>query len=190
MNPSTNKPNLLGFSGSLRSGSLSTRVLHTLPSVSADKADITIFNIAGIPLYNQDTEDAGLPDSVQKFKDAISASDGLVIVTPEYNYGISGVLKNALDWASRPGYDSPLKDKPVLMIATSPAITGGVRAIQQLRQTLSATLSKVVAVPEIVIGQVDKKIENGALTDETSLKYIKSGIDALVAEIRLKKIMK
>ncbi len=182
---SANDFNIMGFSGSLRSGSLSTRVLHTLPSVSAEKARITIFNIAGIPLYNQDTEDAGLPDSVQKFKDSIAAADGLVIVTPEYNYGISGVLKNAIDWASRPGYQSVLKDKPVLMIATSPAFTGGVRAIHQLRETLAATLSRVVAVPEIVISQVDKKIENGSLTDGTSLKYISGGMDALVAEISM-----
>lgn len=179
--------NLLGFSGSLRSGSYSAAVLRTVADASADKAQITIFNIGGIPLYNQDIEDTDLPDSVRKFKDAIAAADGVVIVTPEYNYGITGVLKNAIDWASRPGHNSVLKDKPALIISTSPAFTGGVRAIQQLRQTLSATLTRVVAVPDIVIGAVDKKIEGGRLTDETSLKFANGGVDALIAEIRLLK---
>jgi len=94
------------------------------------------------------------------------------------------VLKNALDWASRPGYQSVLKDKPVLMITNSPGLVGGVRAHAQLRQTLVATLSRIVAVPEIVISQVQTKIQDGRLTDPTSLKFMLDGLDALLAEIR------
>jgi chromate reductase len=85
-----------------------------------------------------------LPASVSALKEAIAQADGLIICSPEYNYSTSGVLKNALDWASRPGFNSPLKNKPVLIMTSSPGVLGGVRAQSQLRETLSATLSRVI----------------------------------------------
>jgi chromate reductase len=85
-----------------------------------------------------------LPASVSALKEAIAQADGLIICSPEYNYSTSGVLKNALDWASRPGFNSPLKNKPVLIMTSSPGVLRGVRAQSQLRETLSATLSRVI----------------------------------------------
>jgi chromate reductase len=108
----------------------------------------------------------------------------LVLASPEYNYGVSGVLKNALDWASRPGYQSVLRDKPVLIMTSSPGMVGGVRAQGQLRQTLGATLSRVIAVPEVVISQVQTKIQDGRLTDAASLEFILEAFKVLLTEIR------
>ncbi len=171
---------LLGFAGSLRKDAFSKAVLRAAQEAAAGKAEFEIFSLEEIPLYNQDVEDAGHPESVTKFKEAIAAANALVIATPEYNYGIPGVLKNALDWASRPGYKSVLKDKLVLMMASSPAATGGVRALPQLRQTLSACLSRVLPMPEIVIASAGQKIVDGKLTDEDSLKYITRSVEQLI----------
>jgi chromate reductase, NAD(P)H dehydrogenase (quinone) len=119
---------------------------------------------------------------VHAFKHAIQSSAGLVLCSPEYNHGMSGVLKNALDWASRPAPNSPLKGKPVLIMTSSPGATGGVRAQYQLRETLVSTFSRVVITPEIVIPHVFQKMVNGAFADEPNLSFAEAGIDALIAE--------
>ncbi|MGE4431991.1 MAG: NADPH-dependent FMN reductase [Sphingobium sp.] len=177
------RPRLLGISGSLRTGANSTAILTTLANLVADRADLTLHSIADVPLYNGDFEGDKLPDSVRALKAAIAGADGLVLISPEYNYGISGVLKNALDWASRPAFASPLKGKPVLMMTSSAGPTGGVRAQQQLRTTLAATLSRAVACPEVAVPAAASKIENGELTDETSVKLVLAAFDELMNEV-------
>src|SRR5262249_26020287 len=97
------------------------------------------------------------------FRNAIGVSDGVVIVTPEYNHGIPGVLKNALDWASRPYGKSVLIDKPVLVISVSPAFTGGVRAQAQVNETLLSIPARILAGPQVVIGGVAEKTKTGCL---------------------------
>jgi chromate reductase len=181
---SSTVPNILGIAGSLRRGSYSGAVLQGLVEAARDRARIETFSLDPIPLYNADLDGEQKPQSVVALKNAIRDCDGLVLVSPEYNYGVPGVLKNALDWASRPGYQSVLKDKPVLIIASSPGMIGGARAYAQLRQTLAGTLSRVVAVPEVLVSQVHTKIQDGRLTDPTSLKFMLDALDALVAEIR------
>lgn len=181
---SSRHPNLLGIAGSLRRGSYSAAVLRGLQESAKDRAHIDIFPLDTIPLYNADLDGDQKPEPVVAMKNAIRDCAGLVLVSPEYNYGVSGVLKNALDWASRPGYQSVLKDKPVLIITNSPGLLGGVRAQAQLRQTLAATLSRVVAAPEVVVAQVGTKIKDGRLTDATALKFMLDGLDGLLAEIR------
>jgi chromate reductase len=99
-----------------------------------------------------------------------------------------GVLKNALDWASRPAFRSPLVGKPALIATASPAFTGGVRAQAQLRETLAATLSRVVPAPEIVIGSVHEKVRDGRLVDEAALRFALDGLGVLVAEIRARQV--
>ncbi|WP_413704274.1 NADPH-dependent FMN reductase [Pseudomonas sp. Pseusp16] len=176
---------LLGISGSLRSQSTNTAVLKTLGARLGDKAQMSLFALNDIPLYNSDLEAETLPASVVALKDAISQADGLIICSPEYNYGTSGVLKNALDWASRPGFNSPLKHKPVLIMTSSPGVLGGVRAQSQLRETLSATLSRVICSPQIVIPGVNQKIQNGHFADETTIEFMLAAVDNLIAEINL-----
>ena len=175
---------LLGISGSLRSQSTNTAILKSLCARLGDQAEMSLFALNDIPLYNADIETQALPASVAALKEAIAQADGLIICSPEYNYGTSGVLKNALDWASRPGFNSPLKNKPVLIMTSSPGVLGGVRAQSQLRETLSATLSRVICGPQIVIPGVNQKIQNGHFVDETTIEFMLVGVDQLIAEIK------
>ncbi len=149
----------------------------------ADQADVKIPSLAELPLYNGDHDGEFAPEAAKTLKAAIAAADGIILASPEYNYGMSGVLKNALDWASRPAYSSVLKGKPILIITSSPGITGGVRAQNQIRQTMAATLSRVIAHPEVVITGVFKKIAEGRLVDEATLTFVKAAVDSMLAEI-------
>ena len=159
--------------------------LETLASRLIHQAELSLYPLNDIPLYNSDLETAALPSSVEALKEAISLADGLILCSPEYNYGTSGVLKNALDWASRPGFNSPLKYKPVLIMTSSPGLLGGVRAQSQLRETLSATLSKVVCCPQIVIPNVFQKMQNGRFVDEPTIEFMLAAINELKREIDL-----
>jgi NAD(P)H-dependent FMN reductase len=122
---------LLGVSGSLRRASNSTAVLLGLQDALATGAALNIFPLHAVPLYNEDDDGADAPESVRALRSAIEASDGVIMISPEYNHGMSGALKNALDWASRPYGRSTPRSKPVLAMTASPAFTGGVRAQQQ-----------------------------------------------------------
>lgn len=170
---------VLGISGSLRKGSNSTAILRTLAGQDWGGDQIQIHDIADVPLYNGDLDGEEKPAAVERLKEAIAQADGLLLISPEYNYGTSGVLKNALDWASRPAYNSVLKGKPVVIITSSPGAMGGVRAQEQLRKTLFGTLSVLVPGPEVAIPSVGDKIVGGELTDETSLGLAKKAVQAL-----------
>jgi chromate reductase, NAD(P)H dehydrogenase (quinone) len=175
----------LGIAGSLRSGSFSAALLAEMVGMSDAHIRVTAFPLRDVPLYNADLEPAPghAPAPVLELRRAIEAADGLVLVSPEYNYGMSGVLKNTLDWASRPAYKSVLKGKPVLIISNSPGALGGARAQIQLRQTLFGTLSRVVARPEIAVAQVATKLTEGRLTDEPTRTLFKEGLADLAAEV-------
>lgn len=182
----TNKPiRLAAISGSLRAASANTAVLRTLQDAMPQGVQMDLLPIDALPLYNQDMDGPEPLPEVAEFKNAIAAADGLVICTPEYNFGVPGVLKNALDWASRPAFASPLKGKPVVMMSASPAFTGGARAQSQLRETLSATLARVLARPPVVIAAVHTKLQQGRLADDTNLKFALDAVADLVAEIQL-----
>jgi chromate reductase, NAD(P)H dehydrogenase (quinone) len=177
------KPRLLGISGSLRKASTNTAILKALAEAVSDKATLDIFPLNDIPLYDQDIDvEPSLP-AVAAFREAVVAADGVVISSPEYNYGMSGVLKNALDWASRPYGKSGLTGKPVLTVTASAASTGGVRAQTQLNETLTAIAALVVLRPQSVIGSVFQKMTDGKFTDETSLKFLSAAIDDLLRDI-------
>jgi chromate reductase len=176
---------LLGLSGSLRRGSATTAVLRTTAARLPDGVAMTIAPLDQLPLYNEDEDRPAVLDAIAAFKAAIATADGIVAISPEYNHGMSGVLKNAIDWVSRPGYESVLKNKPVLVMSTSNSPLGGVRAQQQLRETFASTLSRVVARRQVVIGQAPKKLVDGALTDEATLAFIADAIGDLIDEISL-----
>jgi chromate reductase len=190
MNPSRLEPllmtqfRLLGLSGSLRRGSNSTAVLRGLQEALARRAALNIFPLHGIPLYNEDHELEHAPEPVRALRSAIEASDGVIMISPEYNHGMSGVLKNALDWASRPYGRSALKGKPVLTMTASPAFTGGVRAQQQMNETLVSIPARLVLRPQIVIGSVHDKVRDGRLVDEATLSFALAGVDDLLEMIR------
>lgn len=127
------KVKLLGISGSIRAKSTNTAILETLRERGKDAATLSLISLDDVPLYNADQDGEHCPHSVRSLKQAIADTDALVLCSPEYNHGTSGVLKNALDWASRPAFQSPLKNKPILIMTSSPGAIGGVRAHQQLR---------------------------------------------------------
>ncbi|WP_375248986.1 NADPH-dependent FMN reductase [Sphingomonas sp.] len=174
-------PRLLGMSGSLRAQAYSTTILQALAETAAAAVDTA--DIGALPHFDQDLYVDPLPPTVARLRAQVEAADGLLIVSPEYNHGIPGVLKNALDWASRPHNASPLCGKPALIITSSLAFTGGVRAQYQIRETLVSALARPVAFPEIVIGNVGDKIVEGALVRADVLDVARAGVAALLAEI-------
>jgi chromate reductase, NAD(P)H dehydrogenase (quinone) len=176
---STQKLHLLGISGSLRAAAFSTAVLNAIAEATSDRGDYDYADIGALPHFNQDLYVNPLPAPVQHFRDQIAAADGIVISSSEYNHGIPGVLKNALDWASRPHNGSPLRDKPVLIITSSPAVTGGVRAQYQIRETLVSALARPVNTPEIVVGLVASKVVEGRFQDAATIAFALNGFAAM-----------
>lgn len=164
---------LLCLSGSLRAASSSRAVLEKLCGAIGDEVSILRFDIATLPFYNADL---GSPEPVEAFKAAIADADGLVIVTPEYNYSVPGVLKNAIDWASRPAYASVFKDKPVLVMSTSGGALGGVRAQAHLKYILNGMLARVFPWQEIVVTHANQKVKDGIFEDETVEAFMSDAV--------------
>ncbi|MCF1504128.1 NAD(P)H-dependent oxidoreductase [Afifella sp. H1R] len=179
---SATKTKLLGLPGSLRRESYSRAVLQGLAADNDGTVELQIGHV-DLPLYNADLDGDDAPEAVREFRQAVAASDGLVIATPEYNHGIPGVLKNALDWASRPRGSSSLMGKPVLVVSASPAFTGGVRAQAQLNETLHAAECRLVGGPQIVIGNVGDRVRDGRLVDPAILDFARDGLKRLQAMI-------
>jgi chromate reductase len=174
---------LLGICGSLRTAAFSKAILVAVADVATPIAQFDHADIGELPHFNQDLYVEPLPPEVQHFRNQIVAAHGLVISSPEYNHGMPGVLKNALDWASRPHNSSPLKHKPVLIITSSPAFTGGVRAQYQIRETLVSAFGRPVTHAEIVVGGVGAKIIDGRFSDAATLEFAKSGLARTFEEI-------
>jgi chromate reductase, NAD(P)H dehydrogenase (quinone) len=175
---------ILGLSGSLRRASNSTAVLRSLKDAIEPDVALGIFPLNELPLYNEDDDNEQSPQSVRALRSAIDTSDGVIMISPEYNHGMSGVLKNALDWASRPHGRSALRDKPVLIMTASPAFTGGARAQQQMNETLLAIPARLVRRPQVVIAGVHEKVCNGRLSDAGTLRFALEAIEDLLDEIR------
>jgi len=185
MTDNSPKPRLLGISGSLRKGSFNTAILASLGASVEERASLQILPLNDLPLYDQDADcRPPPPESVARLRAAIDSADGLVIASPEYNHSISGVLKNALDWASRPFGQSTLSGKPVLTLTSSTAFTGGVRAQAQLTEVLTAIAARLVHRPQTVIGSAHQKIVDGWLVDEATLEFLQDGVDDLLRMIR------
>ena len=182
MTATAKTPTLLGLPGSLRRESYAKAVLAGLQAELAPAIRLEIGSI-DLPLYNQDLDGHAPLPAVDAFRQAIAEADAVVIVSPEYNYGMPGPLKNALDWASRPYGKAALIGKPTLVISSSPAFTGGVRAQDQIHGTLLAIGARLVGGPQIVIGAVADKIADGKLVDRASLDFAAAAVRRLV-EIR------
>jgi chromate reductase, NAD(P)H dehydrogenase (quinone) len=159
---------LFFITGSLRAASSSRAFARALAQRISDVCECRFSAIGALPHYNADVKDH---PEVEGFKAAISEADGLVVVTPEYNYGIPGVLKNAIDWASRPGYESVFVGKPAFIITTSGGIMGGVRAQGQLKYVLSGMLANVYPMREVIVPHANRKVEDGVFTDEANLAF-------------------
>ena len=178
-------PRLFAMSGSLRRGSYSIAVLETLRDRFAGRAALTIGDLAPIPPYNQDCEGDRRPAPVKALLAAITEADGLVLCAPEFNHSIPGVLKNALDWASRPAFASVMAYKPVAIMATSRGPLGGARCLEHMRVALDSMLARLTLAREVTIASIADKIRDGRLVDEASLGFACAAIEALLREIRL-----
>jgi chromate reductase len=171
---------ILGISGSLRHASYNRALLITTRDLLPVDVVLDIFDLQGIPLFNQDNEK--LPVArVTEFKEKIRASDAILISTPEYNYSIPGVLKNAIDTASRPYGDSAWSGKPVALIGASPGAFGTARAQYHLRQVFISLDMPQVVQPEVMISHADQAFDaKGKLTDANSTKLIGQLVENLV----------
>jgi chromate reductase len=177
---------LLGLSGSIRRESFCKAILETIREKAPADVEVTTFDLEPIPPYNQDLDDeAGWPPPVRALRAAIEAADGLIAITPEYNHGMSGILKNAVDWVSRPGYESILKDKPVAVMSLSSSGRGGVRAQSQMHDTFLSTVSRITPGRQVAITSPGKKITGGRVTDENTLLILLRAVDVLIDEICL-----
>lgn len=176
-----NKPvTILGFAGSLRKGSYNKALLRVAMELVPRDAKLEIFDLEGIPPFNQDLE-TQMPEKVKEFKARIRAADAILIATPEHNYSIPGVLKNAIDWASRPYGDNSFEGKPVAIMSASTGMIGGARAQYHLRQTFVFLNMHSINRPEVIVTFAPQKIDqNGRVTDETTRKFMRELLENLV----------
>jgi chromate reductase len=173
--------NILGIPGSLRQASFNRYALVAAQSLLPPGVSLDIFGLDGIPAYNQDL-DKQPPARVVELKARIRAADAILFATPEYNYSVPGVLKNAIDWASRPYGDSAWQGKPVAVMSASVGVFGGARAQYHLRQTFVFLNMYPVNQPEVMIsGAAQRFDERGELTDEAARDLIRKLLAELVA---------
>jgi chromate reductase len=179
--------NILGICGSLRKQSYNLGALKVAQQVCPPSARIEICTLEGLPLFNQDEEKS--PNArVTEFKGRIRAADAILIATPEYNYGLPGALKNALDVASRPYGDSAWNGKPVAILSAAMSMAGGIRAQYQLRQAFVFLNMDAVVQPEVAIASAHERFDQqGNLKDETSRKLIGQLLQNLLSKTRLLK---
>src|SRR5690242_7277661 len=164
---------ILGIAGSLRKESYNKGALRAAQALCPEGAQIEICDIAGLPLFNQD-EERNPTAKVAEFKQRIRAAGAILLVTPEYNYGVPGVMKNALDIASRPYGDNAWSGKPVALMSAALSVAGGIRAQNQVRQCFVFLNMDAVVQPEVAIGNAPQRFDDkGNLTDETSKKMIR-----------------
>ena len=176
-------PRLLGLSGSLRRQSWSTAILRGLAHAIGERAALVLHPLDTIPMYNQDLDTAEPPEPVTALRRAIGAADGLVIAAPEYNHGLPGMLKNALDWASRPYGRSTMTGKVAFTITSSPGAIGGARAHAQLNETLNSIAVRVVLRPQAVVTFVGDKVAGDRITDAATLAFLTEGVGDLLRDI-------
>ena len=175
---------IIGFTGSLRRNSYNRAALNAAKELLPEGASLEIVDIAQIPFFNEDLEAEDTPQAVVDFKKKLAAADAILISTPEYNYSIPPVLKNALDWASR-GEDLPLNGKPLAIMSASPSMFGGARVQYHLRQVCVGLNLLTLNKPEVFIAKANMKFDlDGKLINENSRNSISKLLKALVDKTR------
>jgi len=175
---------IFGFAGSLRKGSYNKALLRAALELVPEDAELETLDLEGIPPFNQDS-DRDPPERVREFKSKIRAADALLIVTPEYNYSIPGVLKNAIDWASRPYAENAFDGKPVAFMGASPGMTGTARAQYDLRRSCVFLNMYALNRPEVLVSYCEDKIDQaGRVTDTHTREKIRELLEALVVWTR------
>lgn len=176
---------ILGIAGSLRRASYNRGLIRAAVEVAPAGIEVVHHEIGDVPLYNGDVEVQGDPEAVRRLKAAIAGADGLLLATPEYNHCIPGVLKNAIDWASRPARQSVLSGKPVAVMGASTGRGGTARAQAHLRDGLTYTNGYVLPLPEVLVPLVGEKADGeGNLVDLETRDEIHDLLKAFGAWIR------
>jgi chromate reductase len=176
---------IVGICGSLRRASLNRCALRAAAALLPPDTTLEVAEIAHIPAYNEDVREHGIPASVRSLADQVGLADAVLIVTPEYNYSIPGVLKNALDWVCKTEHQ-PFQHKPVAIMGASPELSGTSLAQHHLRQILVCLNARVMSEREVMIGAADVKFdERGRLVDEPTREAIGGLIEALVKWTRM-----
>jgi chromate reductase len=171
---------ILAFAGSLRKGSYNKALVRAAVELAPENVAMEVFDLEGIPPFNQDNENTP-PQRVKEFKEKIRNADALLIATPEYNYSMPGVLKNALDWASRPYGQNAVSGKPVAIMSASTGKLGGARAQYHLRQSFVMLNMCPFNQPEVMLASAAENVDaNGRLTNELTRTLIKQLLEALV----------
>lgn len=166
---------VVGFAGSLRRASYNRALLQAAAELAAPRLHVVIHDLSPVPLYNGDVEDAGVPTAVTELRNAVRQADALLIATPEYNHGVPGVLKNTIDWLSRPPRDSSLNGKVAAIMGASPGMTGTARSQTQLRQAFVFTNTYALLQPEVLVARAHEKFDaNGHLTDQSTRDFLKT----------------
>ena len=173
---------ILGIAGSLRRASFNAALLRLTQELAPAGMTIETFDIAPIPLYNEDVRQQGFPAPVEDLRARIKATDGLLIATPEYNSSVPGALKNALDWGSRPLATNAFRNKPVAVVSSSAGAFGGVWAAAELRKVLGAMGARVTEA-ELTVGHAHEKLDDdGRLTDDDVRDGLREALELLLAE--------
>lgn len=181
----TGEISVLGIAGSLRRGSYNRSLLHAAQELAPDGMTIEVAEIGDLPHFDADVERRGDPEPVVAFKEAIREADALVIATPEYQHSVPGVLKNALDWASRPPSDPPLGRKPVAIVGATTGLYGTARAQTDLRKVLVYNDALVLARPEVMVRRAKEAFdEGGTLVDDAARGFLAELLVALAAWTR------
>jgi len=173
---------ILGISGSLRKGSFNSALLREAQALAPDGMTVDTADISAIPLYNEDVREKGYPTPVQTLREEIRAADAVLIVTPEYNYSIPGVLKNAIDWASRPP-EQPFDGKIVGIMGASPGRLGTARAQYHLRQCFVFLNSMVLNKPEVMVAGAATVFKEGRLADDATRGFVEDMLKALAVAV-------
>lgn len=172
---------ILSISGSLRKASFNRGLIRAAQEVASEGVVVDPVEIDALPHYDADVDAAGDPPAVTEFKELIAAADALLIATPEYNHSISGVLKNAIDWASRPYGAAVISGKPAAVMGAAGGSGATKRAQSTLRNVLAATRVRVLAEPELLVGGAYDRFDvEGNLTDDTIRDELRALLDALV----------
>jgi chromate reductase len=172
---------ILAFAGSLRTGSFNKALVRCAVEECPSGMAVEVFDLEGIPPFNADQEQTP-PDRVREFKEKIRTADALLMATPEYNYSISGVLKNAIDWASRPKETMPLKGKPVAIMSASTGRFGGARAQMHLRHCFVFLDMHAINDPQVMLSDAANNVDaNGRVTNEKTRQLVRQLLEALAA---------
>jgi len=172
---------ILGISGSLRTGSYNTRLLSSAAAGLEKPHSLELYSLEDIPFYNEDLENDSRPATVQNLLDAIDAADALLFATPEYNHSVPGVLKNAIDWASRPAFNCVLGGKPTGILSAAMSPVGGARGQMHLKEVLCSTLTPLYPAPDYLLPLAQNAFDSdGKLTDETATRRLRRYVMGLI----------